>query len=209
MRRSLVCTRSFIQGEFRTRLLITLNSGSTKLSHEKKKNTKKEKKIPRKQSLWVCIFVYCCRQWWLEIPPLLVRCWHLICLETGTTQKFRTRVDVRSTTKRTRWAKRCMSCPRRAEHAHAVLRHDLYFHKRCMIGTVQTNKQKTMYIVPARILIWCLMPMVGCLVWFLIFPVIVFYFLNVCEYINMYYWWWRVVVQSTRMKFFFIYMKCF
>lgn len=33
MRRSLVCTRSFIQEEFRTRLLITSNSGSTKLSH--------------------------------------------------------------------------------------------------------------------------------------------------------------------------------
>lgn len=35
----------------------------------------------------------------------------------------------------------------------------------------------------------------------LIFPIIVFYFSNVCEYINMYYWWWRVVVPSTRMRF--------
>lgn len=150
MRRSLVCTRSFIQEEFRTRLLITSNSGSTKLSHSWGGG------MPRKQSLWVCIFVYCCRQWWFGIPPLLVRCWHLICLEKGGRQKFRTRVDVRSTTKSTRWTKRCMSRPRRAEHAHAVLRHVLYFHKRCMIGTIKTNKKQCILCQHAYLFdVWC------------------------------------------------------
>lgn len=52
MRRSLVCTRSFIQEEFRTRLLITSNSGSTKLSH-----SWGEKKC-HENSLYECVSLF-------------------------------------------------------------------------------------------------------------------------------------------------------
>lgn len=53
-----------------------------------------------------------------------------------------------------------------------------------MIGTIKQTKN--MYIVPARIILCCLMP--GVVSFLLIFPLmVVFYFLDVCEYINMYY----------------------
>lgn len=40
------------------------------------------------------------------------------------------------------------------------------------------------------------------------FDICIFYFPEVCEYINMYYWW-CVVVQSTRMRGFFFIQKMF
>lgn len=131
-----MCARSFIQEEFRTRLLITSNSGSTKLSHSwKKKNATKTISL----SVFLCLLLSTMMIWDSSSAcPVLT----FDLSRNGGTQKFRTRVDVRSTTKSTRWTKRCMSRPRRAEHAHAVLRHVLYFHTRCMIGTIKTNKKQ-------------------------------------------------------------------
>lgn len=77
------------------------------------------------------------------------------------------------------------SWPGQAETSMPVL----YFQKWCMIGTIKQTKK--MYLVPARIIIWCSMPIV---VSFVLITIIGFFFSNVCEYINMYYWWCVVVL---------------
>ena len=113
--------------------------------------------------------------------------------------------NVRSTTKstQTQSGQTCMICSVQTDTV-CTATPVLYFQKRCMIGNNKTKRKKC--VVPARIIIWCLMPIVVSF-YFDIF-ILVFYFSNVCEYINMYYWWWCVVVQSTRMRIF-LYTRCF
>lgn len=68
----------------------------------------------------------------------------------------------------------------------------------------QLNQQKKKCVVPARIIIWCWLPI---FVSFILDNSLLFsIFQNGCEYINMYYWW-CVVVQSTRMRIF-LYTRC-